>query len=409
MSDRKTESNSPVSLPARADGPIPICSPPVALVRTPLLLSNSLRRVWFPSGKRPSFLPRFVHSVPKLKLFILLIDFSSAMHPARRNPRTFSASTSSGRRERADRRMNVNHLVHPSSPSPQVSAAQTSHIVHETTSRQHADFFHPERRSPTSISSSCEAQRSERTPSLRDIPDPGQRPRKEQSASSILNARRDFSVAITRPSPRRGYLQCRLCDREVWGPNGKLLVIDKQNRNPFFPCSCACHFAFHQSSFFLLTSSMFNLHLLQAGIILTSVLFYWTPARRLVTTVRACLPSVALTYIQMCSSLCVDRGRNLRRSLGLSCHIRCRWKTHARHLQRTNLMPGWSVDGRATSVAFDVTVRYLLQTPDTTRCIAKLIRRSSLDLLSLSGSAEQTKRNVSKKSDCAFAPRSKSK
>lgn len=39
-------------------------------------------------------------------------------------------------------------------------------------------------------------------------------------SSSIITARRDFVIAITRPSTRRGYLECRLCNSEVWGPNG---------------------------------------------------------------------------------------------------------------------------------------------------------------------------------------------
>lgn len=51
------------------------------------------------------------------------------------------------------------------------------------------------------------------------------RQRAESDSSSIITARRDFAVAITRPSPRRGYLQCKLCDREVWGPNGMFHIF----------------------------------------------------------------------------------------------------------------------------------------------------------------------------------------
>lgn len=32
---------------------------------------------------------------------------------------------------------------------------------------------------------------------------------------------RDFLGGITKPNPRRGYLNCRLCNELIWGPNGK--------------------------------------------------------------------------------------------------------------------------------------------------------------------------------------------
>lgn len=36
--------------------------------------------------------------------------------------------------------------------------------------------------------------------------------------------RKAFVASITMPSPRRGFLACRLCLNEIWGPNGKLLL-----------------------------------------------------------------------------------------------------------------------------------------------------------------------------------------
>lgn len=43
----------------------------------------------------------------------------------------------------------------------------------------------------------------------------------DSDSSAITSARRDFVISITRPATKRGYLECRLCDSEVWGPNGK--------------------------------------------------------------------------------------------------------------------------------------------------------------------------------------------
>lgn len=39
--------------------------------------------------------------------------------------------------------------------------------------------------------------------------------------SSPFALRKQFVNTITRASPRRGFLICRLCDEEIWGPNGK--------------------------------------------------------------------------------------------------------------------------------------------------------------------------------------------
>lgn len=102
------------------------------------------------------------------------------------------ASSSRSRKLAKDRRMTIDNLLYGS------SRQQSS--THEITPP------------PTSIDSFSLTQPSPQTRTESD------------SSSSIITARRDFVIAITRPSTRRGYLECRLCESEVWGPNGKFFI-----------------------------------------------------------------------------------------------------------------------------------------------------------------------------------------
>lgn len=44
---------------------------------------------------------------------------------------------------------------------------------------------------------------------------------KEVSPKTEREALKSFLAGITKPNPRRGYLNCRLCNDLIWGPNGK--------------------------------------------------------------------------------------------------------------------------------------------------------------------------------------------
>lgn len=183
----------------------------------------------------------------------------------------------------SDQRMDLHHLVHPPTPhsSPTVThsplCVTSQPLIHPAHASSHAPShsrpqhmtsdptqapFHPTSSIPppprTPAPPRCRTQsnnwhrhynhvdESHSAPIISSTPLPvpplppfgatahghGQqqprRQRAESDSSSIITARRDFAVAITRPSPRRGYLQCRLCDREVWGPNGTFCIFIRQ-------------------------------------------------------------------------------------------------------------------------------------------------------------------------------------
>ena len=47
-------------------------------------------------------------------------------------------------------------------------------------------------------------------------------PMSSLSTTHIITARKTFVAAITRPISKREYSECRICNTEVWGSNGKL-------------------------------------------------------------------------------------------------------------------------------------------------------------------------------------------
>lgn len=94
-----------------------------------------------------------------------------------------------------DRRMMINHLLHSDKKSAPITSATPQATATISTLPSHQE--------QTSVELSAQKQQ-------------------------IVNARREFASAIMKPSPKSGYLKCRLCDSEVWGPNGRY-HLDKCN------------------------------------------------------------------------------------------------------------------------------------------------------------------------------------
>lgn len=115
-----------------------------------------------------------------------------------------SSSNSHSRRSNStkDKRMEISQLLYNS--SSRQSSSHHSHHHHQSTAPSSYNFHHE--------------QNSKSSMSFSQLHPP---PSDSDASSTITTARRDFVIAITRPSTKRGYLECRLCDGEVWGPNGR--------------------------------------------------------------------------------------------------------------------------------------------------------------------------------------------
>lgn len=138
-----------------------------------------------------------------------------------------------------DRRMAIDHLLQDSSSKKNSSDSSHQHHHHRHHRHHRYHLQHEDIRCQHSINQNPDHSRIQhnqynienephsapvlQTTSLSN-PSRSQYQRSRiqfDPSSSIITARREFAVAITKRSSRKGYLECKLCDNEVWGPNGK--------------------------------------------------------------------------------------------------------------------------------------------------------------------------------------------